>query len=441
MFNSLIYKISSSKYLRNFFMFAVVLLLCACNEKDGQGAMGGDKNFETQASCWQTKIIDAVLKVINNLYAMGRDSVISSGSSLAGGASVVALGFSIWMAFKLLKTLSSFKEENLGEVWTEIGQKLFLCGFCMFILYKPENINWAISTFILPIYTTILELGIRIVQTSSSASTQNLGLFGVITYLMNYSTCTLGEITIDSGLKESILPAANCLVCAISDKLNSGILVGVQLICTLRLSGILVGLTVMFIFTAAKFAFVLFLVDSLFRLNFAVYLLPIFIIGIPFNYTRKWSKHCFLMFINSSGVMLFLGLLVTISVSALEIIVGTIGSSFDEANVEGFGPMLLSVLFISFLIVNIPGMGVALADKFIGGGGSDEFQKKVSKFVMMAAKKAAAATLGALTDGSTSPVTTTLERYEAYREVVDTAKKVQSSVSSKMNELAGGGDE
>lgn len=440
MLNTLLSKISAFKYLhlRNLCILAMMLLLSGCDE----GAAGEDTNYEVQASCWQTKIIAAVLKIINKLYERSSAYVTSNAMS-TGGAAVICIAFSIWLAFKILKILPSFKEENLGEVWTEIGQKLFVCAFCMYIVYNPENITWAMKTFVIPVYNSILELGVRVLKGSNVVDGQSLGEYGAVSYKYNYSMCEVKDMASGGNLdlQGAVTPMANCLVCAISDRLNSGIKIGIKLICTFRLSAALVGCIVLFIFTAAKFFFVLFIIDSLFRLNFAVFLMPLMIIGIPFNFTRKWSKHCFLMFLNSSGVMLFLGLLVVISVSALENIIGTIGGSFSETYIEGRGPMLMSILFISFILVNIPGMGVALADKFIGGGGGDEFQKKITKFVMQTAKKLGAAVLGSVTSNVSKAITNTMEKYESTREILDTAKNIQSKLSDKANSLAGYNDD
>lgn len=440
MFNTLLSKISAfiHLHLRSLCLVAMTMLLSGC----GEGAAGEDTNYRVQASCWQTKIIDAVLKIINKLYESSSEYVTLNAMS-TGGAAVIAIAFSIWLAFKILKILPSFKEENLGEVWTEIGQKLFVCAFCMYIVYTPGNITWAIQTFVLPIYNALIELGVRVLKETSVSSSVSLGEYGTHVFERNYSTCEVKDMVNGSSLdlKGAVTPMANCLVCAISDRLNSGIRIGLRLVCTFRLSALLVGCILLFVFTAAKVFFVLFIVDSLFRLNFAVFLMPIMIIGIPFNFTRKWSKHCFLMFLNSSGVMLFLGLLVVISVSALESIVGTIGGSFSEATIEGRSPMFLSILFISFILVNIPGMGVALADKLVGGGGGDEFQKKITKFVMQTAKAAGAAILGSITSNVSKAITDTMEKYEATREVLDTAKNIKQKFSDKANSLAGYNDD
>lgn len=436
MLKNLIYKLSTSKYLQYFFTFAMVLMLCSCN-KMGDGSGSEEGNYNAQASCWQTRVISAVLMIVNSLYKKSTDYVTQNAMT-TGGTAVICIAFSIWMAFKILKSISSFKEENLGEVWTEIGQKLFVCMFCAWIVYNTDNISWSIKTFVMPIYNTILELGVRLLKESATASAQDLGFFGRILYTNNYSTCEVRDLTEGSlDLKEAISPMANCLVCAISDRLNSGFKIGIALICTWKIAAIIIGLFVLFLFLAAKFFFVFFIIDGLFRINFAVFFFPIMIIGVPFSYTRKWSKHCFLMFLNSSGIMMFIGLLVAISVSVLERIVGNIGNLFSISNTEGAGPVLLSVLFIAFLLVNVPAQGVALADKFIEGGGTDAFQKKVSKFAMTVAKKTAATILSTLSKSMTRKITDALEKYENTKEIADTIKQV----ANKANSLAGYNDD
>ena len=205
----------------------------------------------------------------------------------------------------------------------------------------------------------------------------------------------------------------------------------------------LVGIIIMLILTAAKYGFVFFIVDSLFRLNFAAFLFPLLIMGVPFSYTRKWSKFGLEMFLNSSGIMLFLGILVSLSVGSLEYILETFAQNdaFTEANLVGQGPVLLSLLLIATLLINIPGMGVALADKFIGGGRGLEFQKQVSKFVVNTAKRAGAAILGGITAGATKTITTTLEKYEGTREALDSIKQVKNKVNDKLNTMAGYNDD
>ena len=431
MIRELIHKYFTWKTLRCLCSVALVLLLCACKNDDDTSS-SKDTNYEEQSACWQAKIIDVVLSQINSLLSG------AAGKVADGGAGVVMLGFSIWMCFKLLKVLPSFKEENLGEVWTEIGQKLFLCAFCAVAVSNTGYIYWAIDTFAVPLYTTILGLGSSILTGIQSGNSVDLGIFGTVTFESPYTQCGVPEVD-SHDFQGSVQPMASCLACQINSRLNSGIKLGIELIAMFEIGTILVGITLLLIFTAAKFGFIFFIIDGLFRLNFAALLFPLLIMGVPFNYTRKWSKFGLEMFLNSSGIMLFMGTLICIAIGALETTLSLYAGngSISVSNLAGQGPVLLSLLLISTLLINIPGMGVALADKFIGGGLGLEFQKQVSQFVMNTAKRAGAAILGGVTAGATSTITGTLEKYQLTREALDSVRQARNNANTVLNKLAG----
>ncbi len=428
------FKINWKKYisfnmLSKLFLFAMVLVLCACSDDDTAGK-GSGENARAQSDCWQTYIVSACLKLIDQLFLSSANKVID------GGPTLIMMGFAVWMAFKMLKVMPSFKEENLGEVWTEIGQQLFLCAFCAWIVSSIRDIQWAIETFALPIYRTFLELTSHLLDPRDI--TLRLGWLGSITFSSTHTQCE-DTFTTLSSIKNGVMPMTNCIVCLINSRLSSGVKIGVGLLGS-GFSSSLVGLAVLLFFTGAKFGFVLFLVDGLFRLNFAIILIPLMIMGIPFAFTRKWVKQCFLMFINSSGIMFFMGLLVALAVGSLEhIIKGMEDVSQNELN--GLGPTLMAIFLISLLLLNIPALGVSLANSFIGGGQGPEFAKKVSKFVSRVAKKVAAEVLSALTNEATQELTDALEKYEWYRDKMDVVKQVKSKVNDKLNELAGYNDD
>ena len=431
-----IYRCFASRTFRLMFSVMLTFLLCAC-DKDEDKSSGQEGNYEGQAACWQTKIIEIVLSEVNNMFSTAAAKVA------VDGWVVVMLGFAIWMAFRLLKILPSFKEENLGEIWTEIIQKLFLCAFCGWAASSVDLISWTLSTFVIPIYNTIIELGANILGQLSPNTTINLGEeMGTITFSGNYNQCSTSGLDA-SDLSGSIKPMAYCMTCMISDRLNGGIRVGVVLLSSLDLGAMFVGLSMMALYTFAKFAFVFFLVDSMFRLNFAAFLFPVLILGVPFSYTRKWSKHGFEMFLNSSGIMLFLGTLIAISVTSLEYILKTFADQdfFTETSLAGQGPIFLSLWLIAVLIINIPGLACTLADKFIGGGRGLEFQKQISQFAINTAKRAGAAILGSVTAGATKTITNTLEKYQGTREALDSMKAIKNKVNSKINSMAGYNDD
>ncbi|MBR5154571.1 MAG: hypothetical protein IKW58_02485 [Alphaproteobacteria bacterium] len=428
-------KFFSYRMLHNILMFAIILLLCACKEEDGM-SKGSEENLAKQADCWQTYIINAVLLIIDKLFNL-RLSTIAQPQT---GGAVIMAGFAVWVGFKFLKILPSFKAQNTGEFLTEVGHKLFLCAFCAWAISSSSNFVYVANIFLVSIYDTIMELASGTVNISQSANF-NLGVIGDVTFSNNYTNCKAQLADISSGLKSTVAPMANCLVCSISTRLNAGIKIGVELICSFDISAMIVGLGLIIFFTVAKFGFALFVIDSLFRLNFAADILTLILVCIPFAYTRKWAVHIFLMFLNSSGIMLFIGLLVGLAVNALEIIIGSIGPTLEEGKLDSFAPELMAMLMISLLLFSIPGLGVKLADTFIGGGGGPDFHKKISRFIIDSSKKAGAAVLAYISGGATSTITSALDKYEKTRSAADSVRQTAHKLNEKLNSLAGYNDE
>jgi len=440
-----LYNILSSKACRTLFSLAMVFFLSGC-ESDDDTSLSEEGNYNEQSSCWQTQITDAVTMIVDQLYKNGCDEVIH------GGANLILVAFAVWMAFKLLKVLSSFKEESLGEVWTEIFQKLFICAVCAYFVTESAHVDEALQLFVIPIYQTLIELGLRGISSDGGGeivhvdlTNFHLGDYGELDFTHDVPVCpdALAVQISDGNLYSSIRPSTNCMVCTIGARLNSGVKIAISLVTSGNIGGILLGIFMICLFTVAKFGFVLFVIDSLFRINFAAFLIPVLILGVPFNFTRKWSKQGFLMFINSSGIMMFMGILINIAMLSLEQLLNQFQNSGDitSENIEGNGVVLLAMFLIALLFVNIPGLAVTLANQFIGGGQGKEFADKITKFAMRMMKKAAAAVINTLSDGATNAFTETMEKYEKTREIMDNAKQIKNAIGSKIDSLAGYNDD
>ena len=438
MLNKLKYKIFcllSSGTFRSWCLFAAVLLLSACGDSGDKDATtkGAETNYNAQANCWQTKIAHAVTASADKLYVSSADSAIH------GGANIVLVAFAVWMAFKLLKVLSSFKEENLGEVWTEIMQKAFICGICAYFLSTSTyRIDVALRYTLIPIYNALLELGVNALGADTGGSV-SLKDYGTVTFSHASEACPLSSYETVRYISGKLNPFTDCMICRLNDRLNAGLKIGIILISTGKLGPIVVGIVILLLFLCAKFGFVLYLVDSLFRLNFALLLIPFLIAAVPFTFTRKWAKFGALMFLNSAGIMLFLGLLISVVVGAMEHILRDY--VFSKETVEGLGTCMFSMFLIALLIVNVPGLAVTIADKFIGGGNGLEFQKAVSKFVVNSVKKAGAAFLGSMSFGSSVAASDAAEKYEKSRAAVDNIKHTSASVSRTLNSISGKDDD
>ena len=169
------YSLFSSKVFLYFVLFFAILFLTGC-EETGETADGKEGNIAAQITCWQTAITNAVLGNLNDMYKETAKKVSS------GGSTIILLAFAVWLALKLLKVLGSFKEENVGEVWTEIFQKLVLCAVCAFIVHKPENISTAVNSFVVPIYNAVIELASQVLNLSADDGGFNLGIFGQVIF-------------------------------------------------------------------------------------------------------------------------------------------------------------------------------------------------------------------------------------------------------------------
>ena len=270
-------KYFTPKIIRSIFMLFLIIILSACDKpEDGMGK-GSQENYNKQSDCWQTYIINAVTKIIDTLFGKGSDIITGN-----QGSAVIMVGFAIWMGFKFLKILPSFKAQNLGEILTEIGQKLFLCAFCAWAASSKAEMIWLIDTFILPIYNTILSLASSVIDVNPSIQL-DLGDIGTETFTNNYTECQAPEVSLGQSIKGAISPMMNCVVCSISSRLNAGVKIGIELICSLKFSAIILGILLIVFFTCAKFGFILFVVDSLFRLNFNIFLFTLSIIDLHAN--------------------------------------------------------------------------------------------------------------------------------------------------------------
>ena len=142
--------------------------------------------------------------------------------------------------------------------------------------------------------------------------------------------------------------------------------------------------------------------------------------------------------------MLFIGLMIGLAVGALETIFADYSGQgeLEPEKVEGIaGSMLLGMVLISLLMFNIPGQGVVLSDKFIGGGTSLVFAKKVSKFIINSIKIAAEIIVLIVTEGASEGATETMNETEATMQLLQEMKQKSQNVNKAINSMAGRNDD
>lgn len=362
--------------------------------------------------------------------------------------SLVILAFTIWMAFQILKHVSSTTPESTGEFWTKVIRKAAICTICGILASTPDNILYAVNTFIFPIYVTILEFTSLIMEQlgkSPEAQTAAIKLFGFIghgeqlceAFVHKVGSCRFSDavnvqMTVNNGFPTEPLELMSCMACVISDRLSIGWDIGLRLMGKAQLTAVVSGFFVMGIFFLTNVGFALYLIDSIFRLNMMVIILPFLIMFYPFEQTRKWSIKGLQIILSSASIMFCLGIIVTMTVFAMEklLIDKNMRVPYgDPKQYMDFGVVALSLLFMAFVIKQSCGLAVKLAGHISGYGGETGFAKNVKSVVQWAG----GIVLAALTMGASAAWSTAYKMSARVRKIQAQYEKIRN----KINNLAG----
>ena len=406
-----------------FIVFCALFMLTACGMEEGmnivptasQRGESAEQLAEEHRQCWQA----GMLRVFYTSIGSQTSSIYGAltNENLMG---IMMLAFSIWMAYKILSHVSTPVPESMGEFWTAVLQKAFLCLLCGILASSKGQVLYALNSFVFPIYITILEFASEILQV---LNTQNpdLSVPGLkliaedgtsmclpFAHSVGENGCKITNaadiiFTENSGMPDAPLKMMECLVCSVSDRLNVGYNIAYGLLQLGSLLSVIVGIMLLASFVIAQFCFALYLVDSIFRLNMVLIIFPFLIMFYPFEQTRKWSITGFKIILNSSVIMLCLVVMVVMAILALENILLTGRQhGFDFAlssEYEDFGVVPMALIFTAFLVVKVSGLAVSMADRIIHEGGGAGFQKKVAALVGTIGQYLLSMTTGALGSG------------------------------------------
>lgn len=335
--------------------------------------------------------------------------------------SLVILAFTVWMAFQILKHVSATTPESIGEFWTKVLRKAAICTICGTLVSSPENILYVVNTFIFPVYVTILEFTSLVMEQlgkSPEAETVAIQLFGTPeddsaiceAFVNKISTCKFNNAANVSMTTSSFptepLELMSCMACVLSDRLTIGYDIGLRLLTKPSLTSIVTGIFVLASFFITIVSFALYLVDSIFRLNMMIVILPFLIMFYPFEQTRKWSTKGFQIILGSASIMLCLGLIIMMTVFAMEklLIDKNMRVPYgDPREYMDFGTIALSILFMAFIIKQSCSTAVQLAEHLTGSVGEANFAKNVNGVVRWVGSAIfALATMGASAMWSTA---------------------------------------
>ena len=441
-----------------FIVFCALFMLSACGMEEGmtvipnasQRGENAEQLAEEHRQCWQAGMLrvfyTSISAQISNIYGA------LTGENLMG---IMMLAFSIWMAFKILSHVSTPVPESMGEFWTVVLQKAFLCILCGILASSKGQLLYALNSFIFPIYITILEFASEILQVlnveNPDLSVPGLKLVAEdgsticlpFEHSINENGCRITNaeniiFTENSGMPDAPLKMMECLVCSVSNRLDIGYNISYGLLQLGSLLSVIVGFVLLASFVIAQFCFALYLVDSIFRLNMILIIFPFLIMFYPFEQTRKWSITGFKVILNSSVIMLCLVVMVVMAILALEnILVTGRAQGFDFALAsayEDFGVVPMALIFTAFLVIKVSGLAVSLADRIIHeGGGDTRFQKKVAALVGTIGQFIIGGTLGA----AGKAINKAIDRIAERSDKIQLMRNKMSQIQHNFRKLAG----
>lgn len=375
----------------------LVMSLAACGEKDtlvddGTKTCGsGD-----EINCVDTSDVGCLGCSIFTLMfnAVSTNTMKLHGQLTNGAMAIMMVAFSIWLAVRLLKFVSSVTESSISQVWNEIIKQAFLCLVCGFLASSPSALVYAVNTFVYPIYATFLKIGIAIMENAvanSDGTAQTINLFGETKNIGQVDiTCTFNNagIITEQGFPKAFLDTITCMIKVLKSYLGIGGQISVDLMKQdASFMAKLAGATLFIFFWIVRIGFVFFLVDTIFQMGIIMLVLPIFILSYAFQATRSWTTTIFKNLLTSAAFLMCFSIIVTLVLRAMIELINGNKAIFSPSNPEfqmaTLGIGFLCLLLIGFLIYGSMGVASQITGAIIGNKPDDNFQKKLLEAAKM----------------------------------------------------------
>lgn len=339
---------------------------------------------DEQRQCWQTGILTVLYDNMGKV-AMGMYTKITDGA-----LAMMLMAFAIWLSIRLLKHVSSFTEENMGEVWSEVLQKLFVCIVCGLLASSTENLLFVLNSIIFPIYNAFLEFGAAILAKANDGKPGGtITMFGESWELGRSVICKAGNMTPANlqAFPDSPREMMECMVCAVNERMNLGYALSYKVLRAPGITATIIGLFILACFTIVKLGFVFYLVDSIFKFTVIMVMLPILIMSFAFKKTKKWATFGFLTVLNSAAFMMFIAIMMAMALLAMEQVMRDNADIFVEGenyrNFKEFSVPFICLMLIGFMIVSSINIAQEVSSSLVGGSGGSNFQNKVGGIAKM----------------------------------------------------------
>lgn len=348
----------------------------------------GQRQLATQhRECWQTGIVDQLYENMGKV-ALGMYAKITDGA-----LPLMMLAFAIWTIFRLLKFVGSFTEDSPAEIWNEIVRKMFVCLICGLIASSTTQLLWLLNTIVFPIYYAFLELGAEILNAASEGGAFKVQNSAVISFFQEMIPVSQPVMCSASGIGKASLETLSfpdgprtmmdCMICAVNERLTLGFYLSFKVMAGSGFMPIILGLFILICFTIVKLGFVFYLVDSIFRFTMMAVILPILVMSYAFKQTSSWAKNGFLTILNSAALMMFMAVMMSMALLAMEQIISDNADIFNgdvsELSFTEFSIPFMCIMLVAFLIVSSVNIAQQVTDSLVGGDSDSAFQKRVGK--------------------------------------------------------------
>ena len=410
-------------------LFALVFVLSACSGEDNQGHEtkavgdndGSNADSHKSAGCWQKDILTVVYKSIGM-------TVMDMFKKLTNGAlNLMFTAYAVWLAYRLLRFVSSFAEENPGEMWNEIIRKAGICLFCGFLASNSTMTLTVVNDLLFPIYNAFLELGAEIMSAGVEGyAVDSFKALGEDVSASDYPLkCSATNLSapVNNEFPKSTEEMMNCMICALSQRLVFGMKVSLAAMNT-GVTGFVVGFIMLASFVVVYLSFTFYMVDSIFKFGVMILMLPLLILSFAFGPTKEWTKKGFSNIMESAVLMMALCILLTMAIVAMVVMLQDNPKIFSDAS--GFSDVtipMMCLLLMAFLVSGSIKVSTQLAGALIGSKVSTKTQEKVKAALQLVGK----VLLNLVTYGFGSKVTAVLNKLKTvqnYKKLKSTLRKM-----------------
>ena len=302
-------------------------------------------------------------------------------------ATVVALGFALWVAFFLLTYLSGLKTEEPKRFFKSLLQQAFVVLF-VYLFLKSDSASF-MSIALEPIFNT----GFNLARLAMGASIDcgSADGYGIIT---------------DGGLPASMGNSIICTITAIQDKLTNLMAMGTSSMCVAfytkayfnvfpHLGYLIAGLGMWVGALVLLFVFPFLMLDSVLHMGVACALLPLAIGAYAFKPTKGYVGKIWETFLHAMFQFVFLTIVILILCTALENIMT--GAVSDEEIAQGLwqvaltklkwiGVPFLKTIFVILLGWAVLGQIASFAQSFASTVSSANESRKIGGMAASAGK-------------------------------------------------------